>query len=284
MRLRCFQCLLLIFAGLWLAAATWAQSAPPATAKNGVAPKGFTWTESYEGSGNSDGFITDIDSTVGYQFNEHFGVDVGVPYLLVRPSSSVTGTSSANGIGDPYADLKYSTKGPLLGFSTSVKGTAPAASTAKGLSTGHMTFDWDSRFNHEFDFFTPFLDAGVANSLPDTRFLHRSVISFGKLAHFEGGSEFDLGHKFSVSGSGYYILPWGTQQIIARGRKSTASTKGDASLTRDGGLNLGVDYDLSRVVDLGAGYSRSAYSALNTFSFGIGLNVSSLLKPRMTQP
>jgi hypothetical protein len=29
------------------------------------------------------------------------------------------------------------------------------------------------------------------------------------VAHFEGGSELDLGDKFSVTASGYYILPWG---------------------------------------------------------------------------
>jgi hypothetical protein len=39
--------------------------------------KGFTWTETYEGSGNTDGFITDINSTVGYIFNQHFSINIG---------------------------------------------------------------------------------------------------------------------------------------------------------------------------------------------------------------
>jgi hypothetical protein len=43
-------------------------------------------------------------------------------------------------------------------------------------------------------------------------------------------------------------------------------------------INLGIDYNLTRSLDLSAGYSRSVYSVLNTFSFGIGVNVSSLLK------
>jgi len=249
--------------------------------KTAVEEKGFTWTETYEGSGNTDGFITDINSTVGYIFDEHFSMDMGVPYLFIRPSSSKTGTTSVAGMGNPYVGLRYSRKGTLLDFSTSLNGAVPAASSAKGLSTGRVTFDWDNHFAHAFGPSTPFFDVGFANSVPETRFLHRPYISLGKLAHFEGGSELDLGDKFSVSASGYYILPWGSQQIFVRGKKSSsASTKGGASLTRDDGINIGLDYNLSRLVDLSAGYSYSAYNVLNTVSFGVELNVTSWLRKR----
>jgi hypothetical protein len=144
-----------------------------------------------------------------------------------------------------------------------------------------VTFDWDNHFAHGFDRLTPFLDVGVANSVPDTRFLHRPYTSLGTLAHFEGGSELDLGDKFSVSASGYYILPWGAQQIFVRGKKSSSgSIKGGASLTRDDGINLGLDYNLTRFVDLSAGYSYSAYNVLSTVSFGVELNVASWLRKR----
>jgi hypothetical protein len=77
----------------------------------------------------------------------------------------------------------------------------------------------------------------------------------------------DLGDKFSVSASGYAILPWGTQQIFVRGKKSSSgSTKGGVSLTRDDGINLGLDYNLSRFVDWSDGYSYSAYNVLSTVS------------------
>lgn len=261
-----------------LAVAAVSQAMPQGTAKGGFEHNGFTWTETYEGSGNSDGFITDINSTVGYAFGKHFAVDMGVPYLYIEPSTSKTGTNSTTGWGNPYLGLRYSTKGSALDFSTSLNGAIPAASTAKGLSTGHVTVDWSNHFAHGFDPFTPFIDLGLGNSIPDTRFLHRPYISQGDVAHFEGGSEIDLGNKFSVTASGYYILPWGPQQIFLRGSKSTSGpTKGGVSLTRDDGINLGFDYNLTRSLDLGAGYSRSVYSALNTFSFGIEVNVVSLL-------
>jgi hypothetical protein len=209
---------------------------------------------------------------------------MGVQYLFVNPSSSnssKTGATSTSAMGNPSLGLKYSRKGPVLDFSTGLNGAFPVASSAKGLSTGRVTFDWDNHFAHDFDHLTPFLDVGVANSVPDTRFLRRPYTSLGTLAHFEGGSELDLGDKFSVSASGYYILPWGAQQIFVRGKKSSSgSTKGGVSLTRDDGVNLGLDYNLSRSVDLSAGYSYSAYSALNTVSFGVELNVASWLRKR----
>jgi hypothetical protein len=279
------RCLLLVAAfPFLLAVSAAAQAHPQGTTKGAAAQKGVTWTETYEGSGNTDGFITDMNSTVGYVFGERFAIDMGVPYLFIEPSTSKTGTTSTSDMGNPYLGLRYSTKGSALDFSTSLNSAIPIASTAKGLSTGHVTVDWSNHFAHGFDLFTPFVDLGLANSVPDTRFLHHPYISYGDVAHFEGGSELDLGDKFSVTASGFYILPWGPQQIFLRGTKSTSGpTKGGVSLTRDDGTNLGIDYNLTRSLDLSAGYSRSVYSALNTFSFGLEVNVGSSFKKPSTK-
>jgi hypothetical protein len=272
------QWLLLVLVFTFFVAVSAESQAVPQAGKGGVEPQGFTWTETYEGSGNTDGFITDIDSTVGFNFGKHFAMDMGVPFLFIEPSTSKTGTTSAYGIGNPYLGLEYSAKGSLLDFGTSLNSAIPTASTKKGLSTGHVTVDWSNHFAHGFDLFTPFVDLGLANSIPDTRFLRRAYTSYGTLAHFEGGTEVDLGDKFSFTASGYYILPWGPQQIFLRGKGSAGPTKGGVSLTRDDGINLGIDYNLTRSLDLSAGYSRSVYSVLNTFSFGIDVNVGSMLK------
>src|SRR5215469_2817466 len=256
-----------------------AQVTPVIMPQSTVEQRGFTWTETYEGSGNSDGFITDINSTLGYVFGKHFAMDMGVPYLFIKPSTSKTGKTSTTGMGNPYLGLRYSAKGSALDFSTSLNSAIPTASTAKGLSTGHVTVDWSNHFAHGFDPFTPFLDLGIGNSIPDTRFLQHPYISYGDVAHFEGGSDLDLGDKFTVTASAYYILPWGPQQMFLKGAKSPSGpTKGNVSLTRDDGINIGLDYDLTRSLDLNAGYSRSMYNLLNTFSFGVQVNVGSLLK------
>jgi hypothetical protein len=74
---------------------------PSAVTKAPVEEKGFTLTEIYEGSVNSDGFISDISSTAGYIFNRHFSISMGMPYLFVSPSSSNTGATSAFRHGQP---------------------------------------------------------------------------------------------------------------------------------------------------------------------------------------
>ena len=46
--------------------------AVPAAANKTAVEKGFTLTETYEGSADTDGFISDINSSAGYVFNPHF--------------------------------------------------------------------------------------------------------------------------------------------------------------------------------------------------------------------
>ncbi len=261
---------------LFFASSALGQSQSLATTKPAVDQRGFTFTEAYEGSGNSDGFITDLDSSVGYIFHKHFAVGMGVPYFFVQPSTSKTGTTSASGIGNPSFGVRYSTKLSALDFGTSVNSSVPIASTANGFSTGHVTFDWSTHFAHEFSPFTPLFDMGVANSVQDSRFLHRAYTSYGDLSHFEGGSQLDLGDKVSFTATGYYILPWGSQQIFLRGKKkSSLAQSGASSLTKDDGVNLGFDYNWTRSLDLSAGYSHSAENVLNTFSFGIAFSSNS---------
>jgi len=279
MRFRSRSLLVAVVSPFLLAVSALSQAMPQGAGKGSVEQQGLTWMETYEGSSNSDGLVTDLNSTVGYIFGKHVAMNMGVPYLFIVPSTSKTGATSAYGVGNPYLGLRYSAKGSALDFCTSLNSAIPTASTKKGLSTGHVTVDWNNHFAHGFDLFTPFVDLGLANSISDTRFLHRPYISYGDVVHLEGGSELDLGNKFSVTASGYYILPWGPQQIFLRGSKASSSpTKGGVSLTRDDGINVGIDYNVTRSLDLSGGYSRSVYSVLNTFSFGIEVNVGSLLR------
>ena len=261
-----------------------AQVANPEMPRPAIEQKEFTWTETFEGSGNTDGFITDLNSTFGYVFNEHLAADFGIPYTFVQPSSSKTGTTFTSGFGNPYFGVTFSQKSEALNFSSSINTAVPISSTAKGLSTGRVTYDWTNHLDHGFDYVTPFFNFGIANSVPDTRYFHHPYISLGHLAHFEAGPEFDLGDKWSITASGYYILPWGPQKIYERGKKSSGgATSGGPSLTRDAGANFGLDYTLSRFMDLSAGYGYSSYYAFNTYSFGIAFNMTSLLKAHRCQ-
>jgi hypothetical protein len=133
------RCLLLVVVLSFLPAVSAVAQARPQETTKGAEQNGFTWTETYEGSGNSDGFITDLNSTVGYAFGRHFDMDMGVPYLFFQPSTSKTGATSASGMGNPCLGFTYSAKGSALEFSTSLNTAIPTASD--GERTEHWPRD-----------------------------------------------------------------------------------------------------------------------------------------------
>ena len=264
---------------------------PPSPAGN---ERGFVFYEAFEGDSNSDGRVMVLSSSVTYRFYSHFSAGIGIPVYFDQASSSTTGTTSSSGIGNVFAMVHGGWKNPLLNYATALTVTAPSGNTKKGLSTGHATFDWDNRLDHDVSVFTPFVDLGVANSVMDTRFFQRPFTSYGRLAHFEGGTDIDLSHSFSLTLSAYDIAPWGTQTIISRTVPSAAAgnsgsvkhgrafenshqTTGTASLTSDDGYTAGLGFNPRPYLDLDLGYTRSVHYALNTISFGVGVNLSSLL-------
>ena len=99
--------------------------------------------------------------------------------------------------------------------------------------------------------------------------------------------------------SAYDVAPWGNQTEISRvfrcgsaakcsasgtstnrkGYTSSNVTTGGADLTRDNGYNAGIDYKPVGYVDLEFDFSRSVPLQLNSYSFGIGVDLSWLLRP-----
>ena len=268
-----------------------------AEAQNSASPagkeKGFIFYEAFEGSSDAEGQVMTLSSSGTYRFSQHFSAGIGIPIYFDRASSLTTGTVTSSGIGNAFLILHAGWKQPLVNYATSLLGTMPTGDSKKGLSTGHATFDWSNRFDRDIRRFTPFIDVGLANSVTDTRFFQRPFISYGSLAHFEGGTDIDLSHSVSLTLSAYDIAPWGTQTVTSRlvtrgaagnlgngkhGRvfENAHQSTGSATLVRDNGYTADLSYSPRPYLELNAGYSRSVSFALNTVSFGIGLNVSAL--------
>src|SRR5438876_11932692 len=96
----------LFFATLALIAALCGMAAAQAApTQSGNDDKGFTSYVQFAGTSNSDGQVYKLDPSVGYNFSGHFGMDVGFPVYFVRASSTTAGTTSTNGIGNPYLDV-----------------------------------------------------------------------------------------------------------------------------------------------------------------------------------
>jgi hypothetical protein len=262
---------------------------------------GWNMGARFEGSSSGDGSVYDLGFGAGYNFSHHFGVGLGIPYYFVGTPSTIKSKNpqavSGSGIGDMGVDLRWLFPGTVVNYASTVHLGAPSGDVKKGLSTGHATWNWANHVEHGWGNFTPFIDAGVGNSVPDSRYFRRPFVAFGYNAQFEAGTEVDSG-PFSVSGSAYDIAPWGTQTVISRvfrckaGSTCGASGKstnrkgylqssvqtGDASLARDNGFNASVEVKPAKTLSLEFDYSRSVPLRLNTFSFGIGVDLGALLR------
>jgi len=251
---------------------------------------GFDWTESFEGGTGSSGQEMELNSYATYRFGR-YSIGAGIPVYFNRAILPNTVTTS-EGVGDFSVTLGAHWNIPFLNFASALTGSAPTGNVNKGFSTGHGTFDWNNRVDHNFHFVTPFLDAGVANTLTDTRYFHRPFTSYGYLAHGEAGIDVDLPHVFTLTGSAYKIAPWGTQTIISRdvvngavgsgggnGRVFEVNhlTTGPASLNYDDGFSGGVSFQATSYLNLDIGFTRSISFAFNTFSWGIDVDMSRLI-------
>src|SRR5713101_6273852 len=267
----------------------------PAVQANPQDGKGFTSYTEFGGSSNSDGRVFELDSSVGYNFSKHFGLDMGLPIYFTQASSSTTGGSTSNGVGNPHVDLRLNFSNPAVNYGSVLTGFAPTADTKKGLSTGRATFDWTNRFDRSFSRLTPFAEAGIANTIADSRLFVRPYTSLGFNAHFQAGANFDLRKFFSVGASAYDILPSGQQTIFSKldqqqpgssfsnsshGRvfENNAQTTGTAAIARDNGYSTWVDANPNRYLNLELGYTHSVHYDLNTVSFSVGLNIGQLAR------
>jgi hypothetical protein len=241
----------------------------------------------------------DLNSSTGYIFNKYFSVGVGLPVYFVSATQPASGSgqakrTSSSGIGNFYGTLNLNFDNEVLPYSSTLTLTAPSGDLDKGRSTGKMTYDWDNRFEHELaERLTPYVDAGLANSLSNTRFYKRPFLTYGYLAHFEAGMDVKIWKSLTFTPSAYDILPWGNQRVISRvvrgsGPSGTgtvlrrrvyefnAQTTGGADLTRDNGYSAGIGFSPTPVIDLSFGFTRSVPQHLNSWSWGIGFNIRRL--------
>jgi len=260
-----------------------AQSAPKPAAE---ASTGFTSYAEFGGSANSEGQIYQITTSLGYDFTSHFGVDGGVPFYFVRPSSS-TGATSTNGLGNPFVDVRVRYALPIVNFGSVLTGFVPVGDSKKGLSTGRGTFDWTNHFDHSFSKLKPFANVGIANTIVSTALFVRPYTTLGFNSHFEGGATHDMWKFFRVGASAYDILPSGQQTVFSQvahgasgqhGRifEGGQQTTGSADIAKDDGFSTWMGANPWRGVDLLLGFTRSMHYELNSVSFGVGFNLKQL--------
>jgi hypothetical protein len=263
--------------------------------------RGLIFYERFLGSSNTLGNVFRLDTTVGYSFNKHFSVDGGLPLFFVRSSTTaaaLAGVVDTNGIGNAYLELRFAAPNPVINFTSAVTGAAPTGDKSRGLSTGRVTVDWTNRFDRSFSQLTPFGAIGFANTVSDTPLFVRPYTTLGFVTHLEGGAVYRAARFLDVGAGAYAIVPAGQQTIVSElvtqststtgknsgrnGHKGAFETTpvavGSADLVRDNGFSFWGSAHLSKILTLQAAYTRSVHYALNTLSFGIGVNLGSVVK------
>lgn len=261
--------------------------------------KGFNAYENFRGVVNSSGTLFKLDSTVGYDFNQYLGVFTGIPLYFASDSSNAPGQTRLRdaGAGDAYFGVDVYAPNRIVDFGSTLTISAPTGSVSKGFSPGAATVDWNNRFRHSFGRLTPFMAAGVGNTVPDSELVTRNFISLGSVSHFAEGAELQLAKPVYLGGSAFQIVPFGKQRVFNRfaaaSPRDDNGGQGNAAppplfgsettgndLTREHGFDAWIGFEPARVVRLELGYSRSVTFALNSFSFNVGLNVGKLLRSK----
>jgi hypothetical protein len=116
MKVFTFKCLVIALLAANVSLLAQGQTQPLPNSRAQVdSEKGITWFESFQGTINSDSRIYKIDSNLGWDFNKHFGVFVGLPvyFANVPSSTTVNGTTTTNvsftnsGIGNAYLGFTF---------------------------------------------------------------------------------------------------------------------------------------------------------------------------------
>lgn len=263
----------------------------------GKANQGMNAYATFEGSSSSSGSIFDMNNMVGYDFNRAVGFDVGVPFYFVAPPAQPGVASTATGVGNFYLDGRMTLESQVVDYLPTATITFPTGNTSKGLSTGSVTYDLDSRFQHDFGVWAPFFDVDVGNSLdntnnPDVRVVRRPFLTLGKVAQIKTGPEVHITERIILSADYYRVVPWGPQTVISRvvrpgttgkGGKNGRSyevvqrTVGGAKLVSDNGFDASLAFSPKRFMDLSLAFNHSTHYALNSVSFSVGFNLTQML-------
>lgn len=253
---------------------------------------GWSFNGRFHGSSNEAGLVMKLDPSIGYTYNSHFQVSLGLPVYLVRESSTLLTTPGnpgfTNGIGNAYMNGQFSLMNPALNYSSNLVITAPTGDKEQGFSTGRVTVDWTNGFSRSFESLTPFANIGVANTVSDTSFFVRPFSSLGLVSHFDGGASLDFHRLASIGASGYAVRASGDQRIFSKVKRDSTGTSplrqrpvfeevseilAAADAANDQGFSGWFSFAPTSKVYFQAGYSRSTRYDLNSVFFGMGFRV-----------
>ena len=278
--------------------------APSAPAPEEEETSGVVAFEQVQANSTPLGGVFILNTDAGYAFNSHFTVEAGVPIFFVRsPFSLVTNHDwrwTTWLLGDPYVDMRYTTKrfGPTL--TSVITGTIPVASEQRIYSTGRFGVDWFNHIEKTYKGVTPFLNLGAANGtvnrfiMPRPYSMARPYQTLGFISDFEGGLSYKIRRSYTIGASAYALVPGGPQKVFSRlvapdytlggdGNHNRAFdqaflTVGQSGLARDNGYSGWVQVTSLNHMSLQIGYTRSVHYAYDSLTVMLNFDGGFLFK------
>ncbi len=261
---------------------------------------------SAEGQANAltVGDMFTVNALGSYNYSDHFGVDVGLPFHFTRDPSFLSNSTLTpwwnKGVGMPYARARYMRGISRVNYATMVSGYAPVGSYKDGLNTGRVGVDWFNHVDVPIGKLSPFGSVDLANGLLDRPFAtgpyegFRPYQTLGFVSSLEGGATYALHRRLSVGGSWFEDLPAGRQKVFSRlvaqgtfvpgfvqNNRFFANeflTTGPASIARDDGISGWGTLGLGHSMNLQVGYTRSVHYALNSLGVTLAFNPTSFTR------
>lgn len=245
--------------------------------------RGFTVFEETRASTSDSGQFVALDTNVGYDFNQHLGLDIGIPVYFIRPT--VAGQTHAwdNQLGDPYGDVRLAFDSHVVNYLTVFTASVPGQETG-AFSLGHAGFDWFNHFDRQIYRFRPFVNGGVANGILNTHQLSQPfrlteiLKTSGFIGIAEGGTDFTVWRKLKVGGSFYAIEPAGTQKIAGQPIQNSTLTPLAILADHDRGYSAWVRVFSSHYLYTQVGYNHSIKLDEDAATVTLGLDLTPLFR------
>jgi hypothetical protein len=204
--------------------------------------RGVTAYGEFRGSDSSrQGQVLLWDTNVGYDFNRHVGLDLGLPVYMIRSTVDPTIAHPwEKHLGDPYFDVRLTFDNPTLDYATFFTISVPVSETG-AFSTGRLGAEWYNHFSHAFGRFEPYVNAGIGDGILNTRLMSNP----GPQKAYDGIQNF-------------FLQPNGPITV--------------ADITHDHGETAFVRLNVNRFLYLEPGYVRSEQLHDNAATFRLGID------------
>ncbi|MGD0225554.1 MAG: hypothetical protein ABSF71_24770 [Terriglobia bacterium] len=208
------------------------KTAPPAqtaTASANPEDTGPTAFVQAEGNNFNMGTIVTWDFDLGYKFNQHTSVDIGVPLYSTRTFFPIVAADYRyqTAIGAPYIDVRYDTRRNRTNITSILTGSM-GPNMVKTYSNGRMVVELFNHLDRNYQIlnydakFSPFLNFGFGTGTVDRQVfprpyeLARPYETLGLIGNGEVGGAFTIKKFYRLEGSAYGLSPVGPQKVYSR--------------------------------------------------------------------